>query len=435
MTASDFLRLLRAGKISIAEYAAACADRIEQFDPALHAFAYFDRAAFDGRVEVAETRWRAERNGHLPGVPVGVKDIFNTYDMPTSMGSEILAGYRPGNDARVVSNIRQDGGIIAGKTVSAEFAVHHPGPTVNPWDPRRTPGTSSSGSAAAVAAHMVPIALSSQTAGSTIRPASYCGVMGFKPSFGLLPRTAMLKTTDTLDSVGFMARSVEDVRLMFEVIRVRGHNYPVSEAALNDHARQAPPADRRWRIGLLEGPKTVFERPAPRAQLASLARRLADAGAEIDVFRLAPAFDGIHELHQRIYCCSLAYYFKAEWQSSAEKMSPELHSMITDGLKVSPEHYAAALDEQTRLARAFDVALRAVDVLLCLSTADEAPVGLEGQDIPDHCLVFTMCGAPALSLPLLKGTTGLPVGAQLVARRYEDYKLLACAEFVARAAQ
>lgn len=206
LTATEFLALLRTGEISAADYAHACADVIDEMEPKVAAWAWYDRTRFESlaaRVDedIAQRRAAGEKElpGRLAGLPVGVKDIYNTEDMPTSHGSGLFAGYTPGNDARAVTSLRREAAIMAGKTVTAEFAVHTPNGTRNPHDLTRSSGTSSSGSAVAVATSMVPVALASQTAGSIIRPASYCGVFGFKPSYGTIPRTAMLKTTDTLD--------------------------------------------------------------------------------------------------------------------------------------------------------------------------------------------------------------------------------------------
>lgn len=433
LTACEFLELFRKGKVSALDYAKACSDRIEQFDGEVKAFHRWDRARFEERAALIDTQWAdGKRALWMPGVPVGVKDVFNTYDFPTGMGSAILDNYTPGNDARVVSNIRLEGGLIPGKTVTAEFAVHHPGATVNPHDPGRTPGTSSSGSAAAVATRMVPVGLGTQTAGSTIRPASYCGILGWKPSFGLLPRTAMLKTTDTLDTIGLLARSVDDLELLFEVCRVRGHNYPVSDAALSDPARQTV-SKRRWRIGLMQGPKMALEKPAPRAALDALAKALASAGIEIVLYRLPREFDEAHAIHERTYRRALAYYFKLEWAQRPDMFSPILAEMIRDGLEnIPPEDYKRNISVQAGLARLFDRELldNNLDAVMCLATADEAPVGLDARDIPDHCLIFTMVGASAMTLPLLAGTTGLPVGVQIATRKYSDYKLLALARMM-----
>lgn len=433
LTATEFLALLEAGEVSAAEYARACADVIDALEPSLSAWAWYDRGRFESLAASADAEFRRLRasgkaglQGRMAGVPVGVKDIYNTDDMPTSHGSGLFAGYRPGNDARVVTNLRREAAIMAGKTVTAEFAVHTPNGTRNPHDTSRSSGTSSSGSAVAVATAMVPFALASQTAGSIVRPASYCGVLGFKPSYGTIPRTAMLKTTDTLDSVGFMARSVPDLELAFDVLRVRGPNYPVVDAAMGDPARRKPPG-RAWRVGVLEGPKSDLVRPAVRDSFARAIDRLCASGCEARPFVLPPSFATAHDMHETIYRRSLCYYFRMEWESGKHDFSPGLAAMIDGGTRIDFPRYEAALRAQTALAREFDSLACAFDVVVCPSTADEAPVGLEAPDIPDHCLLFTMCHAPALSLPLLRGTTGLPVGLQVAARRFGDHDVLAFA--------
>lgn len=425
LTAVAYLRELRAGRMSAHEYICACLDRIERFDPTLRAWKAFDREAAEKRAQaIDDAIARSEPVKLLSGAPLGVKDIFNTYDFPTSMGSPILEAYTPGNDARVVSNLRLEGGIVVGKTVTAEFAVHHPGPTRNPFDLQRTPGTSSSGSAVAVATRMCPVALATQTAGSIIRPASYCGIWGFKPSFGLIPRTAMLKTTDTLDTVGFMARSIDDISLVFEICRVRGHNYPVSEAALNDPSR-GEVFGRPYRIGIVRGTKSEFASAAAADGLRRIADRLTAVGHEVFEYKQPASFEEIHDLHERIYRRSLAYYFQQEWRAAAEKFSPVMRRMVEGGLEISTDSYLEAIARQRAISQEFDAEHGKFDVLLDLSTADEAPLGLDAPDLPDHCLMWTFVGAPAITAPLLRGSSGLPVGAQFVARRFDDYKLLA----------
>jgi Asp-tRNA(Asn)/Glu-tRNA(Gln) amidotransferase A subunit family amidase len=434
LTATEFLALFHKGEASAADYAAASADRIEQFDGDIKAFHRWDRTRFEERAAKIDADWAAgKRDLWMPGVPVGVKDVFNTYDFPTGMGSSILDDYTPGNDARVVSNIRLQGGLVPGKTVTAEFAVHHPGLTVNPHDPARTPGTSSSGSAAAVCSRMVPMALGTQTAGSIIRPASYCGIIGWKPSFGLLPRTAMLKTTDTMDSIGLMARSIDDIELLFEVTRVRGHNYPVSDAALSDPARQTVQG-RPLRIGVMQGPRSHLTSPAVRQSLDALAERMAADGIEVVPYNLPTEFDQAHDIHERIYRRALAYYFKLEWSQRPDMFSPILAEMIQDGIENIPAtEYNGNLAIQSDLSHLFerDMVEKDIDALICPATADEAPIGLASRDIEDHCLIFTMVGASAMTLPLLTGSTGLPVGLQIASRKYADYKLLTAARKIA----
>lgn len=431
LSAGEFLDRLRRREITALDYATACADVIDLFEPEVRAWAWYSREHFLGKAAKIDEALKAfvsnGRDGQalpglMTGVPVGVKDIFNTHDMPTAHGSDIFTEYTPGNDARVVFNVRWQGGIVAGKTVTAEFAVHHAGATRNPYDSTRSCGTSSSGSAAAVAVGMVPVALSSQTAGSTIRPASYCGIYGYKPSYGLLPRTAMLKTTDTLDTVGFMARSVQDLELLFEVLRVRGSNYPYVEQAMSDPQRRWH-GDRPWRVGVLRGPKSSLESAAAQEGVRRLADALSRSGCQVEEFRLPPEFDQAHDVHETIYRRSLAYYFRLEWASAEQKFSPRMAEMMEAGRQISMERYQAALAEQARLAARFDDEMKRYDVALCPASADEAPVGLNTADPPDHCLIFTMCYAPSMAVPVMSGTTGLPLGAQITSRRFNDYLL------------
>lgn len=434
LTGTELLFALAAGKVGVCDYATACADQVARAEPSVGAWAWHDRDSFlataaqtaeEHAVRLA-TGCRALR---ATGVPLAVKDIFNTMDMPTNHGSQMFNDYTPGNDARVVTSLRRAGAIVMGKTVTAELAVHTPGKTRNPLDLSRSCGTSSSGSAAAVAAFMAPWALGSQTAGSTIRPASYCGIYGFKPSFGLLPRTAMLKTTDTLDSVAMMARSVADLSLMFEIMRVRGPNYPVVDHEMNEPARLAK-GPGPWRVGVVQGPKSGLEAVAVRRGIENLSARLSHAGCAVETFELPTPFDQAHHVHETIYRRALAYYFKLEWGKFRHQFSDTLSAMIETGLAIPPENYLAATREQSRLAGVLDEALKRFDVVISPATADEAPVGLDTPDIEDHNLVWTMCHLPSITVPLLKGTTGLPVGVQIAARRFNDYIALQFAEFL-----
>ena len=437
-TASNFLDQLRKGQTSVVEYAARCAQRIAEREPSLHAFAWYDPSRMLQAALNADERLAAHRkttdnpsalDGLITGVPIGVKDVFNTNDMPTQHGSAAFADFTPGNDARVVFDIHFQGGIVAGKTATAEFAVHHPTGTVNPLDPNRSCGTSSAGSAVAVATGMVPIALTTQTGGSTIRPASYVGVHGFKPSFGLLPRTGMLKSSDTLDSIGFVARSVADLGLFLDVTRISGPNYPYVDAAFSDTTRTQRPS-RPWRVGILDGPRSAEESQAASTGVRRVADRLSNAGMHVERFVLPPEFNQAHDLHNTIYTKSVAYNYRMEWARAANSFSPILAAMMKSGAEIPVADYQNALQQQTNLAALYDTALLSVDVLICPSTADEAPVGIDATDTPDHCLIFTMSYAPVLGLPLLRGSTGLPLGLQVAGRRYNDLQLLKFAEDV-----
>jgi len=424
LTATQITAHLLAQDFSSVELIRACLDRIERLDPAVQAWIHVAPELALQQAEAADRKIAAGQAGKLCGVPVGVKDIFNTRDMPTQMGSPIWKGFTPGNDARVVHYLRLADAVLPGKTVTAEFAVHAPGPTRNPHHPDHMPGTSSSGSAAATAAYMLPLALGTQTAGSIIRPASYCGVLGFKPSFGLIPRTAMLKTTDTLDTVGVFARAVEDLELLFEVIRVHGGDYPLSEAAFSDSARQNKGA-RPWRVGLLKGPKWDSAEPYAQQALEDFGRRLAGVPeVEVEAVTLPESFGRAHEIHATIYDRTLAYYFREEF-SAHTLVSPIMYEIVERGNRINLDQYKKALAEQHALSSELDdLFAERWDILVDLSTGGEAPKGLTSNDRLDNCLIWTLCGVPAISLPVFTGPLGLPFGAQIFARRYNDYLLL-----------
>ncbi len=374
---------------------------------------------------------RGEPLRPLEAVPVGVKDIFNTADFATQMGSPLWAGFTPGNDARAVFNLKRAGGLVPGKTVTAEFAVHTLGKTLNPWAAERTPGTSSSGSAVAVALGVVPAALGTQTAGSIIRPASFCGVWGMKPSFGLIPRTGMLKTTDSLDTVGFFTGHAADLQRVLDALRVHGRDYPVSDRAFSDSARQAAPQDRPWRVGFVR--PHVWQHAPTHAQVAIvdwLKALEADKRFEVLPAALPEDMAECHPLHATIYNRALAYYFKNEFQK-AELVSPVMNALIEAGNKVNPASYTAALARQVELVRLMDRFTQGFDVLVTLSTAGEAPLR-HVEERPDSALMWTLAQLPSISAPVFKGPRELPFGLQIVARRYNDPLLL---KFVTEAVQ
>lgn len=423
-TATELLTRLRSGDCSAVEVTEACLAAIENSNPALRAWIYVDPELALRQAREADSKLAEGRGGKLCGVPIGVKDIFNTIDMPTQMGSPIWKGFTPGNDARVVHYLRLADAVIPGKTVTAEFAVHAPGPTRNPHHPDHMPGTSSSGSAASVASGSVPLALGTQTAGSIIRPASYCGVFGFKPSFGLIPRTGMLKTTDSLDTVGLFARGVEDLALLFDIIRVHGIDYPIMHEALNDPARQNPPPGP-WRVGLLRGPKWNYAESYAQEALLDFGRRLAAVpNVAVESLTLPASFEQAHAIHSTIYDRTLAYYFKDEFNSHT-LVSQIMYEIVQRGNQLTLDQYKAALAEQHALACELDTLLASqFDIILDLSTGGEAPKGLDSNDRLDNCLIWTLCGVPTMNLPVFTGPLGLPFGAQIFARRYNDYRLL-----------
>ncbi|NPV91583.1 MAG: amidase [Firmicutes bacterium] len=424
LTATRAIELIRSGEISSTELMESCLTQIERLEPRVKAWVCLNREGALEQARLVDEKIRSgERVGRLCGVPIGVKDIFNTIEMPTAMGSPIWKGFTPGNDARVVSRLKLQDGIMLGKTVTAEFAVHYNDITANPHNYEHSPGTSSSGSAAAVAASMVPIGLGTQTAGSAIRPASYCGIFGFKPSFGLVPRTGTLKTTDSLDTISFLCRGADDLGLVFDIARVHGPDYPISHRLLNDETRQSP-IGSRWKIALVRGPKWECAEEYAKKALLELARSLsAEKQLIVEEVELGPEFGMAHEIHQTIYDKALAYYFKEEFKQKS-LVSEMMYEIIERGNRLTLNDYLDGLERQSRLARQLDGLFGGYDIILTLSTGGEAPRGLTSPDRPDSCLIWTLCGVPAINLPVFRGPKRLPFGAQVVARRYNDILLL-----------
>ena len=427
---ADMVSSFRKGSLTPVDVAQQCIAAVETHETSVHAWECFDKQRLSVEAEQLTKRLRrGEQARALEALPVGVKDIFNTADFPTQMGSSLWKEFTPGNDARVLYDIKRLGAVIPGKTVTAEFAVHSLGKTLNPHAADRTPGTSSSGSAVAVATGMVPVAIGTQTAGSIIRPASFCGVWGCKPSFGLVPRTGMLKTTDSLDSVGFFVNHAADLLPVLDAMRVHGKNFPLSDAALTDEARQAAPQTRPWRVAVVK--PYVWAHVSGYANAAFdkwCAKLSSNSRFEVINASLPAGMINAHKVHETIYNKSLAYYFKEEFKR-AELMSPVMNRLISAGQSINFLQYEAALQEQVRLSRLMDKFFTGnsdvperhlgFDVMLTLSTAAEAPLrGIE--ESPDSALIWTLTHLPAVSAPIFSSPDGLPFGLQLLGRRYND---------------
>ncbi|OGC86105.1 amidase [Candidatus Adlerbacteria bacterium RIFCSPHIGHO2_02_FULL_54_18] len=364
----------------------------------------------------------AAKKGLLPYIPLGIKDIYNTTDFPTQMGSPLWKDFTPGNDARAVYNLKRQGALVVGKTVTAEFAVHELDKTLNPHDKTKTPGTSSSGSAVAVALGMVPAATGTQTAGSIVRPASFCGVYACKPSFGTIPRTGMLKTTDSLDSLGFFAVYAEDLRRMFNAMKVSGRNYPLSHAALSETARQQKPASRPWKVAFVRTHTWGGVPQYAKDAMDAFAKKLsAEPGFEVEETEIPASMSQTHETHATIYNKSLSYYFQHEY-TKAEQISPIMRQLIEQGKDIDRAAFAAALERQNKMIRDMDAFFADYDAVICLSTSGEAPPR-DVPELPDPALMWTLTHLPVISAPTFTSPAGLPFGLQLAARKYNDYLL------------
>jgi Asp-tRNA(Asn)/Glu-tRNA(Gln) amidotransferase A subunit family amidase len=358
----------------------------------------------------------------LECMPIALKDIINTIDFPTQMGSPIWKNFTPGNDARVVYNLKNNGGVIAGKTVTAEFAVHALNETLNPHNIDLTPGTSSSGSAVAVALGMVPFSVGTQTAGSIIRPASFCGVYGIKPSFGLIPRTGILKTTDSLDSVGFFVSNIKNIRPVFDALRVHGPNYPFSHQAIKNLERQKKINNKPWKIAFIKTHTWSFADDYAKDSLASFLKDMSSAGNfEINYVNLPAGLEESHNVHATIYNKTLSYYFKEDFNNK-ELVSEVMASLIESGFSINVESYYNALGMQEDLIKKMDDFFLEYDILISLSTAGQAPLRHVSES-PDPSLIWTLCHLPAINIPMFTSPNGIPFGIQVVARKYNDLLL------------
>jgi Asp-tRNA(Asn)/Glu-tRNA(Gln) amidotransferase A subunit family amidase len=429
-SAEDLVRVIRAGEVTAEDVVRACLERIRKVEEQVQAWAFLDA---DNALAQARQADRVRREGRdlgpLHGVPVGVKDIFDTADMPTENGTVLHAGRRPTEDATVVSLLRQAGAIVLGKTVTTELAVYAPGKTKNPHDPRRTPGGSSSGSAAAVAAGMVPLALGTQTNGSVIRPAAYCGVVGYKPTHGTISRFGILRESPPLDQVGVFARSVADAALLAQQLMAFDDRDPALRLTARPDLVRAAAADPPVppRLAFVKTP--VWDQAAEdtRQAFATLCRRL---GAQVREAVLPPIFDGAVAWHRIIMEADLAKNFAAEY-AGKEQLSATLRQMIERGQQLSAVDYNRAVEQIPALNRALAELWASHDAILTPATTSVAPVGLQSTGSPIFCTIWTLCGMPAITLPILKGADGMPLGAQLVSARGDDARLLRTAQWVA----
>src|SRR6516162_518339 len=359
---------------------------------------------------------RNGRQGLLAGVPVGVKDVIDTVDMPTEHGSPIYRGNRPFADAACVALIRAAGGVVLGKTVTAEFANRHPGPTVHPFNAEHTPGGSSSGSAAAVADFQVPLALGTQTGGSVIRPAAFCGVIGYKPSFGEFSRVGVKMQCHNLDTLGIICRSLEDVALLRGVLLAQ-------EPHLVDRGSAAP------RIGFCRTPAWEHADRDTQALLQRTAEVLAASGAKVREVSLTPA--DILDHHRRIFEFEAARNYAYEYEVHGEKLSPALRDgLLTPGRALPLAAYIEAIEMAEAFRRQLDDVFTEVDVLLAPSAAGEAPKGLGSTGDARFNAIWTVAWTPCLTLPAGNGRSGLPLGIQLVGQRFCDEALLDAAAWV-----
>ncbi|MBK6973721.1 MAG: amidase [Sterolibacteriaceae bacterium] len=421
---------LREGELSAEEYARGCVERIAEHEERVQAWAFFDPAhALEQARQLDDMRAMGRPIGPLHGVPVGVKDIIDVRGMPTGDGTPLHAGRIATEDATLVSRLREAGAVIMGKTVTTELATYAPGKTRNPHNSEHTPGGSSSGSAAAVAIGMVPLAVGTQTNGSVLRPAAYCGVVGFKPSYGLISRHGVLTQSPPLDQVGVFARTVEDAALLAQTLagfdEADAATRPMPRPPFTRIAAEAPPL-----------PPTLAFVPTPMWDDAAADTREAFAelveflGERVRRFDLPEKSREALEWHRLIMEADLAGSFEREYETGRDQLSGSLRAQIERGRQVLAVDYRRALARVPILNNGFEPLFDEFDAILTPATAGTAPAGLESTGSPMFCTLWTLCGMPCISLPLLTGENGLPLGLQLVGRRGDDGRLLRTARWL-----
>ncbi|MCY4220702.1 MAG: amidase [Thiotrichales bacterium] len=415
LTATEALRRIEAGSLSAVQWVASCRERIREREPAIRAWASLDEHV----VEAAMTR---ERRGLGPSIPVGVKDIIDVCGMPTMMGTDFHDPAPATREGGSVALMREAGCMIMGKTVTTELGHLHPGPTRNPRNPRHTPGGSSSGSAAAVADRMVPLCLGTQTSGSVIRPAAYCGVIGYKPTYNDFDKSGILANAPSMDTLGILARSVDDVGLLRRILL----------EAPTEEIREADLAGLRF--GLLTAPPWESADAETRGCLEDFMGQLAARGARRVEVRLDREIPRLLELRRVISGYEFRRSIAFERIHHLDRLSPILREgRLADGLRIGNSEYQSAIREvaalRVRLARTFTE----VDILVSPSAPGPAPAMLDTTGEATFNSAWTLAGNPAITLPLFRASDGLPIGGQLVAGLADDDRLLSVSKGIMHA--
>lgn len=413
-SAGEIVQAIAAGDITSEAVTSACLDRIEEREGAVKAWAFIDP---DHALAQARALDRAGNKGPLHGLPIGIKDVLDTADMPTEMGSPIYAGHRPAADAASVAMLRAAGAVILGKTVTCEFAGMHPGATANPHDPKRTPGGSSSGSAAAVADFHVHGALGTQTGGSVLRPASFCGIVGYKPTYNIINRSGLMFAAENLDTIGFMGRRVDDVDVIAAALLNRAPAPPLGQAS-------------GLRIGLCRTQLWDTAQPETVEAIEDSAERLASAGARIIPVDMPSTFEALASMRNRINDYERSRVLAYHWANNRDKISAGLAKQIENGTSMAYDEYDEAITLAAEGRAQLDAVFDEVDAMLAPAVAGEAPEGLDQTGDPRFQGYWTILHVPTLTLPTHKGPNGLPVGIQLVGPRWQDARLLSVARWV-----
>ncbi|MEM9330471.1 MAG: amidase [Pseudomonadota bacterium] len=431
LTATDALEKIREGWVSSVELTQACLERIKQTDDQVHAWVQVDHEMALAQAEEMDAIRRAGKPlGTLHGIPVALKDIIDTIDYPTEYGTKACAGRQPDADAQIVNHLREAGAVILGKTATAELAYVSPPKTRNPHNPEHSPGGSSSGSAAAVAAYHVPLSIGTQTGGSVIRPASYCGTFGFKPTSGVIPRTGILQTSNTLDQPGVFGRSLQDVALLCDALA----GYDPTDAA--SYPRPRPKLSKGLLADVPVEPDFAWIDLPFNDRLSSDCRDgmeeiVSSLDGRVERIQAPDFFAGLLETQQKIHEYELCHHLEDLLNKNWENISEKLKANVERGRSITQAEYDDAKALRGQVIEFFGEFFMDFDAIITPAATGEAPRYDEGHTgDPAFCQVWTLAGLPCLSLPLLVGENNLPIGVQLVGGHEEDDRLFRTASWL-----
>ena len=430
ISTNELVSKMREGQISSIEVCKAYIERVNKFEKEVKAWSFLDKKILLEKAEEAdEYRKSGKPLGPLHGLPVAVKDIFGTYDMPTECGTVFRRKKSASQDSEVVNLLKNAGAIVMGKTVTAELAYIHPGKTTNPHDYTRTPGGSSSGSAAVIAAQMAPLSVGSQTGGSVIRPASYCGVVGYKPSYGLISRSGALKTSEKLDTIGVFGKSVEAVALLAKVLIKKDLYDPATIHFAAEGILEASRREPHFE------PKFIFYKTDKWKNINKESKNafeffIKKFKKNIEVFEVPTYFKDIPKHHQIIHETDLSNNFQAYYKKDKKKLSKEMRDAIERGLKHSAYDYANALDFMEQSYQSYKEVFEDYHGVITPSASGVADKGLKSTGSADFQKNWTFMGLTTISLPLLTGESDLPLGVQLIGDKLDDIRFLSTANWL-----
>ena len=410
-------------------------ERIDKFEKDVKAWAHFDKKVLLEKATEADDHRRSGKPvGPLHGVPIAVKDIIGTVDMPTECGTVIRKGKSYSQNAEIIDLLHASGAIVMGKTATSELAYLGPPPTTNPHDKNRTPGGSSSGSAAAVASFMAPASIGSQTGGSVIRPASYCGVVGYKPSYGLISRNGVLRTSYSLDQIGMFGRKVEDVAMLAKVLIKKDKYDPATIHYSTENILT------ETKKGPIFEPKFIFYKTdhwkiIDKKSRESFEYFIKSFKKNIEIFDTPSYFKDIHKYHQIIHETDLANNFSIYYQKFKKKLSKYMQDAISNGNKYTAKEYAEAIDFMKRSYESYEEVFEDYHGVLSPSSPGVAPKGLKSTGTAEFNKVWSYLGTPCISLPLLEGENNLPLGVQLIGNKYDDHRFLGVANWLEKECQ